>query len=72
MDKCKGVNQGGQLKRVKRSIKTYCLVKEIPEHFVIDVENVALGDQIRVSDIALTPSMRLQIHEKQVLVSVTK
>lgn len=71
-DACAGIVQGGQLKKVKRSIKTTCLVKEIPEHFLIDVTATNLGDQIRVSDVTLTPSMKLRIHEKQVLISVTK
>lgn len=72
VDKCKGITQGGKLKKVKRSVKTSCLVKELPEHFVIDVQEVGLGDQVRVSDLSPTDSMRFQIHPKQVLVSVTK
>jgi large subunit ribosomal protein L25 len=72
VDNCKGMTQGGKLKRVKRSVKVNCLVKELPEHFIVDVANLALGEQIRVSDINLTSSMNLKIHQKQVLVSVTK
>jgi len=71
-DRCVGVTQGGQLKKVKRSVFVSSLVKEIPEHFVLDVEHKNLGDQGRVSDLELAPSMRLKIHPKQVLVSITK
>ncbi|MCH9620905.1 MAG: 50S ribosomal protein L25 [Chlamydiia bacterium] len=71
-DQCEGVTQGGQLKKVKRSVFVSSLVKEIPEHFVIDVKNKHLGDQSRVSELELPKSMRLKIHPKQVLVSVTK
>lgn len=71
-DRCKGISQGGKLKKVKRSVKTKCIVKELPEHFVVDVTNVELGGQVRVSDLELKPAMQLRIHEKQVLVSVTK
>lgn len=69
---CAGLVQGGQLKKVKRSVKTTCLVSEIPKNFIIDVTSSKLGDQVRVSDVVLSPSMKLRIHEKQVLVSVTK
>lgn len=71
-DACIGITQGGKLKKVKRSVKTTCLASELPKHFVIDVEKVPLGGQVRVSDVKLAPSMKLRIHEKQVLVSVTK
>jgi large subunit ribosomal protein L25 len=71
-DACVGIVTGGKLKRVKRSVKTSCVVKEMPSHFMIDVTDLALGGQIRVSDLVTTSSMKLRIHEKQVLVSVTK
>lgn len=71
-DRCVGVTQGGQLKKVKRSVLVSAIVKEIPKHFVLDVADKNLGDQGRVSDLELTPSMRLKIHPKQVLVSVRK
>ena len=71
-DRCVGISQGGKLKKVKRSVKTSCIVKELPSHFVVDVSGVELGGQMRVSDIETTPAMQLKIHEKQVLVSVTK
>ncbi len=71
-DSCAGLVQGGQLKKVKRSVKTTCLVSELPKNFIIDVTTTKLGDQVRVSDVILTPSMKLRIHEKQVLVSMTK
>lgn len=71
-DSCAGITQGGKLKKVKRSVKTSCIVKEMPNHFMIDVTKLPLGGQIRVSDLTTTSSMKLRIHEKQVLVSVTK
>jgi len=69
---CAALAQGAQIKKVKRSVKTRCLVSELPKHFVVDVASKRLGDQVRVSDVVLTPSMKLCIHEKQVLVSMTK
>jgi large subunit ribosomal protein L25 len=72
VESCKGITQGGKLKKVKRSVKVNCQVKELPENFIVDVKNLALGEQIRVSDVKLTSSMRLKIHEKQVLISVKK
>ncbi|MCH9617646.1 MAG: 50S ribosomal protein L25 [Chlamydiia bacterium] len=71
-DACIGITQGGKLKKVKRSVKASCIVKEMPEHFMVDVTQLPLGGQIRVSDLTIASSMKLRIHEKQVLVSVTK
>ena len=71
-DECKGISQGGQLKKVKRSVKVSCKASEVPKFFELDVKNIDLGQQLRVSDVKLTSSMKLRIHEKQVLVAVTK
>ena len=69
---CGGITQGGQLKIVKRALKTSVKVKEIPESFIVDVANLQLGDSIRIRDLPMTPSMKVAIHRDQVLVVVSK
>lgn len=71
-DRCVGISQGGQLKRVKRSVKVSCKVSELPESFILDVAPVVLGGVIRVSDVELQPSMKLRENEKQVLIALSK
>ena len=69
---CAGVTQGGQLKIVKRALKTSVKVAELPEAFVVDVTNVSLGGSVRIRDLSLAPSMKVAIHRDQVLVVVNK
>ena len=72
VDRCLGITQGGQLKRVKRSVKVTVKVGEMPEVFTLDVTKVQLGESLRVKDVELTPSMKLGISKAQVLVAVSK
>ena len=56
----KGVKQqGGLLEIVTREIEIECLPDEIPEHFVIDVTELLIGQSIRAGDVAMTGSMKL-------------
>lgn len=71
-DRCPGVVQGGQLKRVKRSVKGSLPVKDIPESFVLDVSGLNLGASIRVGDVKVPKSMRVRTDKNQVLVVVSK
>jgi large subunit ribosomal protein L25 len=51
--------QGGLLELVTREIEIECLPDEIPEHFVVDVTPLWIGQSIRAGDIPMTGSMRL-------------
>jgi large subunit ribosomal protein L25 len=56
----KGVKtQGGLLEIVTRGAEIECLPDEIPEHFVVDVTELLIGQSKRFSDLALTGSMKL-------------
>ncbi len=56
----KGVKvQGGLLEIVTRSIEIEVLPDEIPEHFVVDVSELLIGQSKRAGDVALTGSMKL-------------
>lgn len=46
-----GVKQGGILEHVLRKVETRCLPSQIPDHFVIDISNLGLGDSLHVRDI---------------------
>ena len=71
-DSCAGITQGGQLKRVKRTLETSVVVKEIPRAFTLDVSPLELGKSIRIRDLTLPPSMKVAIQKDQVIVVVSK
>lgn len=71
-ESCAGITQGGQLKIVKRALRTSVKVKEMPKAFTLEVSELQLGDSIRIRDLHLTPSMRVAIQRDQVLVVVSK
>jgi large subunit ribosomal protein L25 len=56
----KGVKvQGGLLEIITRAIEIEVLPDDIPEHFVVDVSELMVGQSKRASDVALTGSMKL-------------
>jgi large subunit ribosomal protein L25 len=46
-----GVKQGGILEHVLRKVEVRCLPSQMPDHFVVDISNLNLGDSLHVSDI---------------------
>ena len=56
----KGVKtQGGLLEIISRAVEIECLPDEIPEHFMIDVTELMIGQSKRASDLPLSGSMKL-------------
>jgi large subunit ribosomal protein L25 len=56
----KGVKlQGGLHEVVTREVVIECVPDDIPEEFVVDVTDLAIGQSIRASDIPMTGSMKL-------------
>jgi large subunit ribosomal protein L25 len=56
----KGVKvQGGLLEVISRAVEIECVPDEIPEHFVVDVSDLMIGQSKRASDVALSGSMKL-------------
>jgi large subunit ribosomal protein L25 len=51
--------QGGLLEIITRAIEIECLPDDIPEHFVIDVRELMIGQSKRASDVPLSGSMKL-------------
>jgi len=51
--------QGGLLEIISREIEIECLPDEIPEHFVVDVTPLMIGQSVRSGAIPMTGSMRL-------------
>jgi large subunit ribosomal protein L25 len=56
----KGVKtQGGLLEIITREAEIECLPDEIPEHFVVDVTELMMGQSKRFSDLPMSGSMKL-------------
>jgi large subunit ribosomal protein L25 len=51
--------QGGLLEIITRAIEIECLPDDIPEHFIVDVRELMIGQSKRASDIELSGSMKL-------------
>ncbi|MGE3958054.1 MAG: 50S ribosomal protein L25 [Vicinamibacterales bacterium] len=55
----KGVKvQGGLLEFIRREIQIECLPSDIPEHVDVDITDLAVGQGIRVRDVATNPKWR--------------
>jgi len=46
-----GVKEGGVIQHVMHKIEVECLPRNIPEHIVVDVAGLKLGDSIHISDL---------------------
>jgi large subunit ribosomal protein L25 len=51
--------QGGLLEIITRQVEIECLPDDIPEHFIVDVRELMIGQSKRASDIELSGSMKL-------------
>jgi large subunit ribosomal protein L25 len=51
--------QGGLLEIITRAVEIECLPDDIPEHFIVDVRELMIGQSKRASDIQLSGSMKL-------------
>jgi large subunit ribosomal protein L25 len=62
--------QGGLLEIITRQIDIDCLPDDIPEHFVVDVSELMIGQSVRASAIPMTGSMRLTSAPESVIAHV--
>jgi large subunit ribosomal protein L25 len=66
-----GVKEGGVLSQVQREINVEALPMEIPEHIDLDVSGMAIGDTLRLADLAQIEGVTyLDDPEETVLASV--
>jgi large subunit ribosomal protein L25 len=62
--------EGGLLELVTREIEIECLPDDIPEHFVMDVTELHLGQNVRASQVPIPESMKLVSHGDTVICHV--
>src|SRR6266571_1597511 len=67
-----GAKEGGVLSQVQREINVEALPMEIPEHIDLDVSGMAIGDTLRLADLAPMEGVTyLDSPEETVLATVT-
>jgi large subunit ribosomal protein L25 len=64
-------NEGGILDFVTREIEVECLPGNIPEHIPVDVTALAIGDAIRISELAQLEGVTVVDDPEKVVVHVT-
>ena len=66
-----GVREGGALSQVAREVSVEALPMEVPEHIDLDVSAMAMGDTLRLSDIAVPDGVTLLDDPETVLATLT-
>jgi large subunit ribosomal protein L25 len=66
----KGVKAGGMLEEAVREVTVKGLVTAIPEHLVIDITDLAMGDNAKVSDLQVPEGIEVLDDPDEVLCSV--
>src|SRR5205809_5528291 len=65
-----GAKEGGVLSQVQREIRVEALPMEVPEHIDLDVSGMAIGDTLRLADLAAIESVTYLDDPETVLASV--
>jgi large subunit ribosomal protein L25 len=66
-----GVREGGALSQVAREVSVEALPMSIPEHLDLDVSGMAIGDTLRVADLASPDGVTLLDDPETVLATLT-
>lgn len=69
---CVGVKLGGFLRQVIRHVKVECLPKQIPSHFLIDVQDLGIKQSKKLSDITIPQGVKPLAKLDEVVVVVSK
>jgi large subunit ribosomal protein L25 len=66
-----GVKEGGVLTLVLREVNVEALPMEVPDRLELDISNMAIGDSLRISDIAVPAGAKLLDDPEAVVLTVT-
>ena len=66
-----GVKEGGVMSQPLREIQVEALPLEVPEHIDLDVSSMAMGDTLRIGDIAVPEGVTLLDDPETVVATVT-
>jgi large subunit ribosomal protein L25 len=71
-DECEAFRQGGSLEVVRHTVEIMVRADQIPEELVVDLKNAKLGDNIRISDIALPKGVEPVITDRDFMIAAIK
>ena len=69
---CAGVKLGGVVRQVNRYLRVTCLPKDIPSHFDADVQELAIGQSLRLSALQIPANVRPVTDLKEVAVVIAR
>ena len=69
-EKALGVKRGGFFNIIKRKLKVSCKSDNIPKYLVIDVNEMAIGQKLKASDIAFPEGCTLLEKSEQVIATM--
>jgi large subunit ribosomal protein L25 len=64
-----GVREGGVLSQVTREVTVEALPMEIPEHLEVDVSAMAIGDTLRLSEVAVPKGVSLVDDPEEIVIA---
>ncbi|OPY85283.1 MAG: 50S ribosomal protein L25 [Smithella sp. PtaU1.Bin162] len=57
--KAVGVENGGELQHIKRTVKVSCLPENLPDHIEVDISALDIGDSIKIREMKLADGITL-------------
>jgi large subunit ribosomal protein L25 len=68
--KSPGVEKGGILQEVSRTLEIHCLPADIPHYIEVDVSSLDIGDAIHVQELQLAPGIKVLTDPQVTIVNV--
>ncbi|MCD6487370.1 MAG: 50S ribosomal protein L25 [Syntrophobacterales bacterium] len=65
-----GIEEGGELQQLKRTLKASGLPSDLPESLEVDISGLSIGDSIKIKDIALEDGVQILDLDDVAVVSV--
>lgn len=65
-----GLKAGGAMQHVLWEVELECLPQDVPDHIVADITELAIGDNLRVSDLALPRDVELITDPEDVVLTI--
>ncbi|KAJ4828375.1 hypothetical protein Tsubulata_017829 [Turnera subulata] len=58
-EECVGLKKGGNLNRIRTSLKYLCPAEHIPQKIEVDISKLDIGDRVFMRDVKVHPSLKL-------------
>lgn len=65
-----GAEKGGVVEQVIREVEVECLPENIPPHIDVNLEELEIGDSLRIKDLQIPPGVKILASPEEVVVSI--